>query len=325
MQKMKKAFTLVEMLVVVGILGVLVAVLLGVTSGATESARAASCLSNMKSLASACQSYAMANNYYPNAGNFLTLSVNSDQGRSNVRIEYGQGRGWISWASRGQFQENGGRQQAKQACEPISMFTDNTDDAHHALTNGVLWKYVAANSKVYVCPSHTKKVNPVHWSYLMNAAFGWDAGSGETLYCDLAYGSPIKCFQSNLNDTRECPPDRVLLFAEVPFTGPGDWFPSGTEGSTDTDAILQFQGCNKAPTIGTDESPDGKENIGANHKSGKYWFAHVVYTDGHVDKIRASKADGTKMSSSDLKKLTEYLCTGVDFSIKGNNIEVLDQ
>ncbi len=325
MQKMKQAFTLIEMLVVIGILGILVAILLGVTSSATESARAANCLSNMKSLATGCQSYAMANDHYPNAGNFLTMTMNLTQGRSNVRKEYGQGAGWISWASRGKFQENEGRQQSAQGCEPISMFTDNMDDAHHALTNGVIWKYVAENSKVYVCPSHTKKAHPVYWSYLMNAAFGWDAGDGEPTACSVGFGGSISCYQSTISAKRDCPPDHVLLFGEVPFTGPGEWFPSGAAGSTDTDAILQFQGCNKAPTIGMDNAADGTENIGVNHKSGKYWCAHVVFADGHVDKIRASKADGTKMSSSNLKKMTEYLCTGVDFSVKGDNIEVLDQ
>ena len=56
---MKKGFTLVEMLVVIGIIGILVGVLVASFSGGTESARNAQCLTNMKNLAGACQSHGM--------------------------------------------------------------------------------------------------------------------------------------------------------------------------------------------------------------------------------------------------------------------------
>ena len=56
---MKKGFSLVELLVVIGIIGILAGVLMGVFSGGSDSARAARCLSNMKNLANACQTYGM--------------------------------------------------------------------------------------------------------------------------------------------------------------------------------------------------------------------------------------------------------------------------
>ena len=57
---MKKAFTLIELLVVIGILAILIGVLISTIANGTEVARAARCLTNMKNLANACNSYAMA-------------------------------------------------------------------------------------------------------------------------------------------------------------------------------------------------------------------------------------------------------------------------
>ena len=47
---------------------------------------------------------------------------------------------------------------------------------YYCLTNGVIWKYVGGNSDVYVCPSHTKAMGKVWWSYEMNGYFGGDVG-----------------------------------------------------------------------------------------------------------------------------------------------------
>ena len=65
---MKKAFSLIELLVVIGILAILMGVLVVTTSGGTESARAARCLTNMRSLATACNTAALSRSTYPLAG-----------------------------------------------------------------------------------------------------------------------------------------------------------------------------------------------------------------------------------------------------------------
>jgi prepilin-type N-terminal cleavage/methylation domain-containing protein/prepilin-type processing-associated H-X9-DG protein len=67
--KKKTGFTLIELLVVVAIISVLIAMLLPALSRARESARAALCTSNMRSIGLASQQYVMDNNgTLPSAG-----------------------------------------------------------------------------------------------------------------------------------------------------------------------------------------------------------------------------------------------------------------
>ena len=88
---MKKAFSLVELLVVIAIIGVLAAVLVVSLSGGSETALAARCLSNMRNLAAACQSYALDHDrHYPPAGNVVFTTMKSK--------DYTELPGWISAA-----------------------------------------------------------------------------------------------------------------------------------------------------------------------------------------------------------------------------------
>ena len=111
----------------------------------------------------------------------------------------------------------------------------------------------------------------------------------------------------------------MLLFGEIPFLkkrGPGEWFPGINEngktdptGNEETDAVIQFE----------------NENIGANHKSAKHWVAHVVFADGHTEKLRVSGQGGKVMSGSELRQLTEWLCEGEDISFNGQAYEKLTE
>ena len=246
---MKKAFSLVELLVVIAIIGVWGGVLIASLSGGSETAVAARCLSNMKNLASACQTYGMREGNYPLAGNVVKLYMDESRGNNRVEKRYEEIPGWIS-----------------------------------------------AMSQAYICPLHAKKcpkgVKP-QWSYLMSAYFNWDASGTPAVY------DPRRDYGALQNA------DKRLLFSEVPFAGHNAWQPEGDGGSTDTDAILQYRG-----NGGT------AEELGVNHTKGRDAFAHVVFADGHVEKLRVPTVNG-KPDTSQMDELAEWLSKGKDVSFSG--------
>ena len=203
---MKKAFTLVELLVVIGIIAIVAGVLLTTFSGTSETAKAAQCLSNLKALANAALSYRAEYNVFPGAksGQNATPKVTGNQ----VEFSYRDMPGWISWDSRN-FSTT-----SKQEYPQISMFTSDEDAGWFAITNGAVWRYMSGNRSAYVCPTHKQKVKRgnLWWSYVMNGRL---AGS----------------FKENRAE-------RTLLFGEIPFQGAGNTFPAGTAASKETDCRL---------------------------------------------------------------------------------------
>ena len=309
---MKKAFSLVELLVVIAIIAILAGVFMSTFGGGTSSARAARCLSNMKNLANACQTYGMANSCYPLAGNLVYMKMDESRGVRNVRKTFNENAGWISAYSQNMFPSTSYSQPPS-----VSMYSEDRDQVSYALTNGVLYKYVSGSRETYVCPEHARHMGTgvhVNWSYLMNAAFGWakverakaNADSGRKTYGSLARA------------------DKVLLFSEVPFMSrkkdgwQQSWRPEGAAASTDTDPVLQYS------TSGLDSDDgyggDSSEEVGVNHKSGRFYFAHVAFADGHVEKLRIPM-DGNKPNVSGMSQLTSWLCAGYDVSFDGKNYD----
>ena len=92
----KSAFTLLELLVVIDIIGILATVMLGFFSGTTEATRATECMNNIRALAQAANSYAMQDleqphtGAYPAAGSFLYYTY----GMGGVGIA--KRHGWIA-------------------------------------------------------------------------------------------------------------------------------------------------------------------------------------------------------------------------------------
>lgn len=341
-----RGFTLIELLVVIGIIGILAGVLLATFGGASESAKAAKCMTNMRNLAVAVHTAAMAdeNGYFPAAGAYEYLETDG----------YAEVNGWISWnrprppKGANPYARNKvrGHRRGPRTTQVSSSWTTylayranekaDKDIHHEALTNGVVWLHSGRNAESYVCPSHlewfrngknkaktpkarsaaaeAKGYTPC-WSYVMNSYFGYDNSGGKTMAWQR---KPI----SGLTSLRSGNPlgaDKVLLFAEVPFdlncelngdvglVGDGPQF----------DSVLQYaeksekgRGWGKTP-----------EYIGFNHKAGKRWMGHVAFADGHVARLMLPRS----ASVSKMQELTTWLCQGDDVAFQGDEYQRTSQ
>ena len=290
----RKGFTLIELLVVIGIIGILASIMVTVMSSGNESALAAKCMANMKTLATAVQSYGMVDNRYPLAGS-VECWVDSRRGEKP---------GWLSWNSQGiynQKDKNGKTGQKNHVSSSSwfqSAYNQDFESSEYCYTNGALWRYVSGIRDVFICPVHArdKKFHdrPPKWTYVMNGWFGWDTSKG---------GKTLSSYWKDYGVQSKT--DRRLLFAEMPFSGIGVDAKTSSSSGTQCDCTLQYKGFDG-------DSAQGDEVIGFNHKVGKRdWYAHIVYADGHTEKLRWPK-DG--MGVEEMQELTFWLCKGIDFA-----------
>ena len=288
---MKKAFSLVELLVVIGIIGVLSAVLLVATGGVGERARAVKCIANMKSLATAANASA-SGGIYPYAQS--APSYGTDESRSGTGLSFGVNKGWISWLDEGVDYSRA----SSDPSYPQPSFAGTVDEIRHALTNGAIWRAIGGRSDCYRCPVHVSAcqkagVESPGWSYQMNAYFGYDEGAAVRSGSGVESGSVGKG-------------DRVLMFAEIPAVTMSAKVQSATGVSALPDVKLNggsgdeaMDGCLRYKSSG------GNESIGFNHLSGKRLVGHVAFADGHVESFAAPKNGG-------FLDLTDWLCQGKD-------------
>jgi prepilin-type N-terminal cleavage/methylation domain-containing protein/prepilin-type processing-associated H-X9-DG protein len=86
----KSAFTLVELLVVITIIGILIALLLPAVQAAREAARQTQCRNNLKQLALGCLNHEQAHGHLPTGGWGFAWTGDADRG-----VDWRQPGGWI--------------------------------------------------------------------------------------------------------------------------------------------------------------------------------------------------------------------------------------
>jgi len=316
--KEKQGFTLLELLIVIGIIAILSGVMLAQFSGSTDSALAATCLNNMRTLCNAVLADGSKESYYPSAGPYQYLSEDL-QGKKWFQ-------GWIGH-SKGDTM--------------VSCYHDGSDDGeaqHYAITNRTIWRAMSGQQGAYVCPAHTKycKRNSTKtkgcmpsWSYVMNSYFGWSYNNQVAADIEMGRRSysagSFSVRYSSKPTVRNRPKEKVLLFAEIPYVENGvqrpDW---STAAGAANDMILQY------PPSGDDNDKTKKANkpaagqselIGFNHKSGKFYCAHVAFADGHCVKLLLPD----RAAEDNLKELTTWLCTGVEYTFNGAQYEKVSE
>jgi len=304
-QKRRLGFTLVEMLVVIGIIGILLTALLPMVTGSRDSALTAKCKNNMHSLALGVISVAQAteHGHFPAAGMYRSISW-----KDRKRKSYYPHRPWIS--------NNGVISDLNNTMTSVYLgdvvhFSDGEDAVRVALTNGAIWKAVNSTADVYLCPTHAtayEKANSGRqpgWSYMMNQEFGFNQdGAGAINFFGAGINGKITVStESNgkRNKSASRGHDKVLLFAEIQGVEVND-SKHGVSlkpavGSTETDAVLEYT----------------KESMGFNHPLGKKRYGgNVAFADGHVEMIMMPT------ESSYIRDLTRYLCQGYDVPHDGS-------
>ena len=313
--KRKEGFTLLEMLVVIGIIAILGGVMLAQFSGSTESALATSCMNNMRTLCNAVQADGSKESYYPSAGPYQYLYLNQTTGKKSEPWF----QGWIGHA----------KGESKVSCY-TSSGADVDSDQHYAITNGTVWRGMSGNYSAYVCPSHVKyckrgKLPSPAWSYVMNSYFGWDRGKteGSIELGRRAYGGGFFTFKYKSSPTsRKRPLEKVLLFAEIPYAENGVQKPNySTSASENNDSILQYAADSNEDTKYDKTGSSSGEVIGFNHKTGNNYSAHVAFADGHCAKLMMP----IRADEGNLRELTTWLCTGQEYTFNGTRYESVSE
>ena len=301
---MKKAFTLIELLIVIGIIAILAGVLLGNYSGIIARVRSAKCETNLRNLAQAVGSYAVCGRYpYAESAQYIKSTGGTDNGGVEI-LEF---KGWVSSDTRGVSYPIAGNSPAS----PTKISYANSDDrtVTYAITNGAIWEAVGMNRDSYLCPIHVEQcrregVRQPGWSYQMNAYFGYDGGELLTPYSYIETASLTRA-------------DRILLFAEIPALNSATSKeakkahvqlpePNLTGGDGDE----QMCGCLHYKSL----SGGGKCSIGFNHARGRDIVGHVAFADGHVETLSAPK-------NGNFDELTDWLCQGMDITVQNKNYQ----
>ena len=297
----KKGFTLIELLVVMSIIGILVAALVVPVTNAVESARTAKCKANLKNLAQAATSYAVATTYMPWAGSFEWYDLADVDGQYVNR--YYQCNGWVGWTGSGTW-PNTSSQCGRMSSAKFYGSSSSDTTPYLSITNGSLWSYSGGDLSTYVCETHKKAavaagLKRVLRSYEMNGFF-WYSNNGNGRL-------PPKWVRRTLDSLSDRgSAANLLLFAELPAYKSGHV--SGIDTSdTASDGVLEAEiRTSNDPSSTTYYNKMTTEVIGFNHTIGKKNVAHVAFADGHVDVLMEPKG----ASNTDLKSLTKQLCNG---------------
>lgn len=288
----KRAFTLIEMLVVVAIISVVATASVSSIKSAQRQARSAKCQANMHALYNAAAAYHADKGHWPAAGAYELYDS-----RGDYFLHY---RGWVNWVLSGSKRarpgdndnpykdgknNRDGHKESSQAAKLVYVGTGaaNSDApgnkipdsrVYRSIDEGAIFRYADKNFAAYCCDEFKSKFGKGSMrSYAMNQVFGCRR---HRLY------PPPK----ELPDGADA--DRLAMFVELDSVGKSSASSkAGTSGDEkeptnifSDDSVWDWDG-----KSGSGSDGNSGENIGVLHKKSGKIYGHVVFADGHLESL----------------------------------------
>jgi prepilin-type N-terminal cleavage/methylation domain-containing protein/prepilin-type processing-associated H-X9-DG protein len=229
-RRLRRGFTLVELLVVIGIIALLIGILLPSLNRARESARRVKCASNLHQLGLAMLMYCQANkNYFPASG----ASGANSMAAHNMMY----GTDWVGWDTK--FLD--GSAIAPYLGTPNPILTNLKSSITALQAKGAV---SGIDSRLFICPSDDASFHPspnypvpYPYSYVMNEMLGTGIITMNVANSGTDYCPPLEELDGaeKLTQVRNSA-TKVMLYEEEPRTiddgngkPPTYWAPSTAE------------------------------------------------------------------------------------------------
>jgi len=261
-----RAFTLIEMLVVIAIIGMLAGLLLPAVGAAKQFGRDTQCRSNLRNLHNASCGQGS-----------VDVHVASYQEYKTEQRRWEDVAGWVHWLNYTP------KDDPLPGLSPPSDGTPSPwwgEDGRQGVETGSLWARLSQEPRVYICPTFAMQdsveefvgTERIYRTYCMNGAYRLDNGGGTHHYAPGSYDGGRSA--------------RTLLFADVHTRGADlvDGQPVCQRGLLDSN--------------GADEAGDGKLDLQVDNRSGNMTvtayesigichrgYGYGVFVDGHVEKL----------------------------------------
>jgi prepilin-type N-terminal cleavage/methylation domain-containing protein len=253
------AFTLLEVLVVIGIVAVLAAILLPAVQAAREAARRVHCSNNLKQIGLALH------NYHNNVGAFPPLLTHN----SIISPDTGYEQGWYSWLA---------RILPLLEQQPLYDQLGIDHDAVLPFFTARTKEQVSTNLSVYLCPSdpYSERIWTGDWG------FPEELAAAHTNYLGLRGSSRVVPGNGAFPITNRCTriadiqdgTSNTLFVGERPIDQDGEWgwwaLGTGFDGNGLADHVLD---CSEGLYRGVPGSADDLTHFWSMHKGGAYFVS----------------------------------------------------